>query len=76
MTEGKDAILSTYPLLRGMPPSPSNLRNLKHFLLPLRKREGKGGISDVNKGSLAIVERGSCEARAVKLKILYLLNYH
>lgn len=78
MTEGqgKVDILSTYPLLRGMPPSPSDLRNLKHFLPPLRKREGKGGIWDVNKGSLAIVEPGSWEARVGKLKILYLLNYH
>lgn len=55
--------------VRRMPPSPFKLRNLKHFLPPLRKGEGKGGIWDVNKGSLAIVEPGSCEARTDKPKI-------
>lgn len=49
--------------------SPSKRRNLKHFLPPLRKGQGKGGIWDVNKGSLAIVEPGSCEARTDKPKI-------
>lgn len=57
-------------------PKPFWTQESEAFLTPSEKGEGKGGIWDVNKGYLAVVEPGSCKARADKPKILYLLKYH